>query len=172
MGRPAHTAGTRRGILIGTARDRSLGDTEEGEVAESRRRGEDAVEENLDDAFDAEELDDAVEDDDALSEDEETPRRRGRGSTRTLEKAGRDRTDDKDVRVATEEGGPGAFGRLGRFVREVVAELRKVIWPTRKELLTYATVVVVFVAIMLTIVGLLDLGFAKGVLLVFGDGKK
>jgi len=138
-------------------------------VAESRRRGgEDAVDENLDDVFDAEELDDADDDDDA----EETPRRRRGGSTRTLEKAGRDRTDGKDVKVAAEDGGPGAFGRLGRFVREVVAELRKVIWPTRKELLTYATVVVVFVAIMLTIVGLLDLGFAKGVLFVFGNGKK
>ena len=138
-------------------------------MAESRRRGgEDAVDENLDDVFDAEELDDAVDDDDA----EDTPRRRRGGSTRTLEKAGRDRTDGKDVRVGTEEGGPGAFGRLGRFVREVVAELRKVIWPTRKELLTYATVVVVFVAIMLTIVGLLDLGFAKGVLVIFGNGKK
>ena len=35
--------------------------------------------------------------------------------------------------------------RLVRFFREVVAELRKVIWPTRKELLTYTAVVVVFV---------------------------
>ena len=47
----------------------------------------------------------------------------------------------------------GIFGRIGRFVREVVAELRKVIWPTRKELLTYTAVVVVFVAVMMTIVG-------------------
>jgi preprotein translocase subunit SecE len=52
-----------------------------------------------------------------------------------------------------------------------VAELRKVIWPTRKELLTYTAVVVVFVSIILTVVGLLDLGFAKAVLYVFG-GKK
>jgi preprotein translocase subunit SecE len=52
----------------------------------------------------------------------------------------------------------------------VVAELRKVIWPTRKELLTYTAVVVVFVALMLTIVAGLDWVFAKGVLWVFGDG--
>ena len=37
----------------------------------------------------------------------------------------------------------------------------KVIYPTRKELLTYTTVVVVFVTIMMTLVALLDLGFAK-----------
>jgi preprotein translocase subunit SecE len=132
-------------------------------VAESRRRGEDAVDEDLDEV-----LDDAVEDDAPTDSDSDGGRRGG--STRTLSRAGREWTDDKAVR--TEEEGPGAFGRLGRFVREVVAELRKVIWPTRKELLTYTVVVIVFVTIMLTVVGLLDLGFAKGVLFVFGGGKK
>ncbi len=50
-----------------------------------------------------------------------------------------------------------------------MAELRKVIWPTRKELLTYASVVIVFVAVMLAIVAGLDLAFAEGVLWVFGN---
>jgi preprotein translocase subunit SecE len=132
-------------------------------VAESRRRGEDAVDEDLDEV-----LDDAVEDDAPTDSDSDGGRRGG--STRTLSRAGREWTDEKAVR--TEEDRGGVFGRLGRFVREVVAELRKVIWPTRKELLTYTAVVIVFVTIMLTVVGLLDLGFAKGVLFVFGGGKK
>ena len=51
------------------------------------------------------------------------------------------------------------------------AELRKVIWPTRKELVTYAVVVIIFVAVILAIVGLLDLGFSKAALWVFGGGK-
>jgi preprotein translocase subunit SecE len=50
----------------------------------------------------------------------------------------------------------------------VVSELRKVIWPSRKELRNYAIVVIVFVTAMLTIVGLLDVGFARAVLWVFG----
>jgi preprotein translocase subunit SecE len=57
---------------------------------------------------------------------------------------------------------------LGRFLREVVAELRKVIWPGRKELITYTTVVIVFVAIMVALVAGLDILFAQGVLAVFG----
>jgi preprotein translocase subunit SecE len=57
--------------------------------------------------------------------------------------------------------------RLARFYREVVAELRKVIWPTRRELVTYTTVVVVFVSIIVAIVAGLDLAFARVVLLVF-----
>jgi preprotein translocase subunit SecE len=57
---------------------------------------------------------------------------------------------------------------LRRFLREVVAELRKVIWPGRRELITYTTVVIVFVAFMVALVSGLDLLFAKGVLAVFG----
>jgi preprotein translocase subunit SecE len=136
-------------------------DTEEGEVAESKRRGEEP--EDLDEV-----LDDAV-DDDAL-EDADVPVGRG-GGVAIKTKSENNRTDGKSVKVKSGDRS-GPFGRISRFVREVIAELFKVIWPTRKELVTYATVVVVFVAIMLTIVGLLDLGFAKLVLLVFGGNTK
>ena len=63
---------------------------------------------------------------------------------------------------------PGLGTRLALFYRQVIAELRKVVWPTRKELLTYTWVVIVFVAVIATIVAILDLGFAKLVLKVFG----
>jgi preprotein translocase subunit SecE len=63
---------------------------------------------------------------------------------------------------------PGLGARIALFYRQVIAELRKVIWPTRKELLTYTWVVIVFVTVVATIVAILDLGFAKLVLKVFG----
>ena len=63
---------------------------------------------------------------------------------------------------------PNMFARFGRFLREVVAELRKVIWPTRNQMVTYTIVVIVFVSFMVALVGVLDLLFAKGVLAVFG----
>jgi preprotein translocase subunit SecE len=62
----------------------------------------------------------------------------------------------------------GPVRRLGRFIREVIAELSKVIWPTRKELVTYTAVVIVFVSIMVALVAGLDILFAKGVLVIFG----
>jgi preprotein translocase subunit SecE len=64
--------------------------------------------------------------------------------------------------------GRGPFGRLALFYRQVVAELRKVIWPTRKELVTYTTVVLFFVVVVTTYVALVDLAAAKSVLSVFG----
>ena len=66
------------------------------------------------------------------------------------------------------DAGLSIFGRLALFQRQVVAELRKVIWPTRKELVTYTIVVIVFVTIMAGIVAGLDYIFTRGVLLIFG----
>jgi preprotein translocase subunit SecE len=54
------------------------------------------------------------------------------------------------------------------FFRQMVGELRKVIWPTRSMLVTYTVVCVVFVVVMATIVTLLDLGFTKLVFELFG----
>jgi len=54
------------------------------------------------------------------------------------------------------------------FFRQMIGELRKVIWPTRSMLVTYTVVCVVFVVVMATIVTLLDLGFTKLVFELFG----
>ena len=63
---------------------------------------------------------------------------------------------------------PGLVSRFSLWVRQIIAELRKVIWPTRKELTTYTTVVLAFVATLAAIVSVLDLVFTKAVLAVFG----
>ena len=47
------------------------------------------------------------------------------------------------------------------FLRQVVAELRKVVWPTRDQLVTYFWVVLVFVLVIMSFVSLLDLGFGR-----------
>ncbi|WP_312892769.1 preprotein translocase subunit SecE [Allostreptomyces psammosilenae] len=63
---------------------------------------------------------------------------------------------------------PGLFARLRLFLRQIVAELRKVVWPTRNQLVTYTTVVIVFVLIVLAIVSVLDWVFSRGVFAIFG----
>ena len=62
----------------------------------------------------------------------------------------------------------GLFGRMSLFLRQVMFELKKVVWPTRDQLVTYTAVVVVFVTIMGLIIAALDFVFVKLVLLVFG----
>jgi preprotein translocase subunit SecE len=62
----------------------------------------------------------------------------------------------------------GLFARIGLFYRQVVSELRKVVWPTRKQLSTYTSVVLVFVAFIIAVVSLLDVVLTKVVFWVFG----
>ncbi|MGE2735995.1 preprotein translocase subunit SecE [Mycolicibacterium vaccae] len=60
------------------------------------------------------------------------------------------------------------FAFVWNFLTEVVGELRKVIWPNRKQMVTYTTVVLLFLAFMVTLIGLTDLGLAKLVSIIFG----
>jgi preprotein translocase subunit SecE len=62
----------------------------------------------------------------------------------------------------------GLLSRVRLFVRQVISELRKVVRPTRNELLTYTTVVLIFVLAVMTFVFGLDFAFGKLVLWVFG----
>ena len=62
-------------------------------------------------------------------------------------------------------------GGVRLFLRQVVAELKKVVRPTRNELITYTSVVLVFVLAVMTYVSILDYGFGQLVLWVFGGGS-
>jgi preprotein translocase subunit SecE len=89
------------------------------------------------------------------------------GSTATPERpdSGGAKTGAKQNR----KGGKPWPARIALFYRQVIAELRKVIWPTRRELLTYTSVVLVFVIAIMAYVGVLDLAFGRLVLAVFGN---
>jgi preprotein translocase subunit SecE len=63
----------------------------------------------------------------------------------------------------------GFFGRIILFVRQVIAELRKVVTPTRRELVRFTITVLTFVVIMILIVTGLDFLFGTGAVWVFGD---
>jgi preprotein translocase subunit SecE len=137
-------------------------------VADKNRGGrsvddDDPFDEN-EDEFDAE-LDDEDTDEESFDEDDDAPastRRRATAGVGARSRAG------TAAKVKSKDARPGILGRLVNFIREIYAELQKVIWPTRKELLTYTSVVIVFVAIMMTFVSLLDVGFARLMFLVFG----
>ncbi|GAA1508925.1 hypothetical protein GCM10009827_023940 [Dactylosporangium maewongense] len=151
-------------------------------MAERRRRGTDPADDRRDEELSAEdaaieeefadELDelDGDLDDDVDADDDDADGKTVLTKSKDAKAKSKDvkETDKKKTKVK-EGSSNNIFARLINFVREVVAELRKVIWPTRKELTTYTVVVVVFVIVMLTIVGGLDYLLAKGVLWAFGN---
>ncbi|MBO4385038.1 MAG: preprotein translocase subunit SecE [Clostridia bacterium] len=54
------------------------------------------------------------------------------------------------------------FKKIGRYFKEVFSEVKKLTWPTKKELLSYTLAVFAFCALMAIIIGLLDLAFGSG----------
>lgn len=54
------------------------------------------------------------------------------------------------------------------FVREVIAELKKVAWPSRQEVIGYSIVVFVSAVVIAAMIFGMDLVFAKGILALFG----
>jgi preprotein translocase subunit SecE len=74
----------------------------------------------------------------------------------------------KKSRKGGKRGKKGPLGRLALFYRQIIAELRKVVWPTRNQLTSYTSVVIVFVVIMIGLVTVIDYGFQEAVKYVFG----
>jgi preprotein translocase subunit SecE len=71
-------------------------------------------------------------------------------------------------RDAPREKRPNLFARIAIFVRQVFAELRKVVTPTRQELLKFTAVVLGFVVVMMALVYGLDVLFVWITTAVFG----
>jgi preprotein translocase subunit SecE len=79
-------------------------------------------------------------------------------------------SDSKAVR-GTRGGESRKRTSLPTFYRQVVAELRKVVYPTQEQLVTYFIVVMVFVIFMMTLVSVLDLAFGKLVFAIFNGSS-
>lgn len=75
-------------------------------------------------------------------------------------------TPNKSAKEAQLSG--GVFARIVLFFKQVIAELKKVVWPTRDELSTYFSVVIVFVIGMVIFTGAVDISFSWIISKVFG----
>ncbi|MEW2072997.1 preprotein translocase subunit SecE [Streptomyces sp. NPDC012403] len=77
-----------------------------------------------------------------------------------------------DSQKKTRKGGKrakkGPLKRLALFYRQIVSELRKVVWPSRNQLTSYTTAVIVFVVLMIGLVTLIDYGLSNAAKYVFG----
>ncbi|MFV0496360.1 preprotein translocase subunit SecE [Mycobacterium sp.] len=83
-------------------------------------------------------------------------------------KADKARKSGKKSKKADSSSVLSPFVFVYNYLKQVVAEMRKVIWPNRKQMLTYTSVVLVFLVFMVALVAGADVGLSKLVLLVFG----
>ena len=87
-------------------------------------------------------------------------------ATKKVKKGQKSEKAKKSKKSGDRSANPFVF--IYNYLKQVVAEMRKVIWPNRKQMLTYTSVVLGFLAFMVALVGLADFGLTKLVLLVFG----
>ena len=77
-------------------------------------------------------------------------------------------TEQRPARSGSGSSAGGPIRRSATFYRQVVAELHKVIWSTRRELITYTVVSIFFVSVMIAIIAGFDVAFTKAVIAIFG----
>lgn len=123
-------------------------------------------------ALDADE-DEASGDDDLTEAEVPKKGRAKKDASKSASKSSKAKSSEKDIAKKSKKAGAKAGTAnpimfVYNYLKQVVAEMRKVIWPNRKQMLTYTSVVLVFLAFMVALVGGTDLGLSKLVLLVFG----
>ena len=83
----------------------------------------------------------------------------GRGDSAVASRARIDADTPEDTRTAR--------ANPFQYIRQVAEELRKVIWPTRNQMVTYTIVVFLFLIFMTALVSGVDFGAGKLVEIVF-----
>ena len=67
-----------------------------------------------------------------------------------------------------EDSGPPWWERIRQYLREVVYELRKVVWPSRKETIGSTAVVLIIVLLVGAYLGIVDLVLSRLIRLFLG----
>ncbi|MCX6403221.1 MAG: preprotein translocase subunit SecE [Actinobacteria bacterium] len=77
--------------------------------------------------------------------------------------------EHRESRKNKDGGSRNPFTRASIFVQESIAELRRVVWPTQKQVVTYTVIVLVFVTVMSLLVSAIDILVGRGILRIFGS---
>lgn len=65
------------------------------------------------------------------------------------------------------QGKPGLFARIGRYFRDMKGEVKKVVWPAKKQIVNNTAVVIVTVIIAAIVIGGFDFVVSALVNLLF-----
>lgn len=63
---------------------------------------------------------------------------------------------------------PGFFGRIRNYFRAVRTEMRRVTWPSKKELVNYSLVVIASLVVVGVVIAVLDFVIGEGLFLISG----
>ncbi len=63
--------------------------------------------------------------------------------------------------------GTGGIMKIVQFFKESVAELKKVVWPTKDDVISSVKVVLISTVVVAVVLGLLDMLFTAGMNIIF-----
>ena len=75
---------------------------------------------------------------------------------------------DSSFKVAVLDKIKSILAKIRQFLKETMAELKKVTWPTSKQTLASTSVVIIVVIIVSLILGVVDFGLTRLLRLVLG----
>ena len=81
-----------------------------------------------------------------------------------VDQAQKDKKSDKNAK-------PGFFARVGKWLRDMKSELKKVQWPTRKQTINNTLIVIACVIVVGIFIGLFDLVAQEGIKFLIGFFK-
>jgi preprotein translocase subunit SecE len=79
---------------------------------------------------------------------------------------GSDKTNKTKAKEKEQKQQRRKFKSPARFFKEIFSELKKVTWPTPKDLVAYTLAVITFIILMAAITGVIDLGLNELLILV------
>ena len=81
------------------------------------------------------------------------------------------KVDAKDVKKTKKSDKPNFFVRIGRRIKEIFSELKKVTWPTFGTVIKQLGCVLAFVLVMLVLIMVIDLGLQQALKLIQGGAS-
>lgn len=87
--------------------------------------------------------------------------KKGEKAPETSKKASKKTTKAKNAK-------PGVIARAKKYLGSIRSEMKRVVWPSKKELINYSVAVVVSLVVVGIVIAVLDVVIGEGLLLLSG----
>ena len=76
-------------------------------------------------------------------------------------------TKQEKAKAKTKDTQPGPFSKIVRYFKDLKSEFKKIVWPSKKQIINNTLVVIVCMAVVALIIWLLDWAFISLLSLIY-----
>ena len=104
----------------------------------------------------------------AQAADNESAKAASKASVKAVSKADKKAEKKAAKKASKKNAKPGVFARIKSYFGSVRSEMKRVTWPSKKELVNYTVAVIVSLVVIGVAIALLDAVISQGLVLVSG----